>query len=92
MNMAAAMGGLDTLVFTGGVGQNAPSIRQRAADGLQFLGVEVDPGRNRKNGGDRNIGSDKASVDTLVIAACEDLQIAHETRQVLRSGMTPIGS
>ena len=91
-SMAAAMGGLDTLVFTGGVGQNAPSIRQRAADGLQFLGVEVDPGRNRKNGGDRNIGSDKASVDTLVIAACEDLQIAHETRQVLQSGMTPIGS
>ena len=89
--MAAAMGGLDVLVFTGGVGENADSIRQRAAEGLQFLGVKVDPDRNGANGGDRNIGSNKASVDTLVIAAREDLQIAHETRQVLEPGMTLTG-
>ncbi len=81
--MAAAMGGLDALVFTGGVGENAPSIRQRAAEGLQFLGVEVDPDRNRATGDDGNIGSNNASVNTLVIAAREDLQIAHEMRQLL---------
>ncbi len=91
-SMAAAMGGLDTLVFTGGVGENAPSIRQRAADGLRFLGVEVDPEQNRANGGDRNIGFSKAFVDTLVVAAREDLQIAHETRQVLQPGTTVTGS
>jgi acetate kinase len=90
--MAAAMGGLDALVFTGGVGENAPSIRQRAAEGLRFLGVEVDPDQNQANGGDRNIASDKASVHTLVIAAREDFQIAHETRQVLQQGITPTES
>lgn len=90
--MTAAMGGLDTLVFTGGVGQNAPSIRQRAADGLQFLGIGVDPQRNRANQGDSNIGSSGNSpVDTLVISTSEDLQIAHETRQVLQPGTTPTG-
>jgi acetate kinase len=90
--MAAALGGLDALVFTGGVGENAPSIRQRAAEGLQFLGVTVNPDQNRANDGDRNIASDEASVHTLVIAAREDLQIAHETRQLLQPGMTPTGS
>ena len=44
--MASAMDGLDALVFTGGVGENAPSIRSRAADGLGFLGIAVDPDRN----------------------------------------------
>ncbi len=44
--MAATMGGLDALAFTGGVGENAAAIRQRTADGLEFLGVEVDPERN----------------------------------------------
>src|SRR3989475_302964 len=53
--MAAAMDGMDALVFTGGVGENAPAVRQRAADGLSFLGVEVDPERNISTG-DREIG------------------------------------
>ncbi len=44
--MAAALGGLDALVFTGGVGENAPEVRRLAADGLAFLGVALDPGRN----------------------------------------------
>lgn len=89
--MAAAMRGLDTLVFTGGVGENAPLIRERATEGLRFLGVEVDPLRNWANGGDRSIGAGDADVDTLVIVAREDLEIAHETRQVLESGMTSTG-
>ena len=55
-SMAAAMGGLDALVFTGGVGENSPEIRARAMEGLGFLGVACDPGRNRTGTGDREIG------------------------------------
>jgi acetate kinase len=83
-SMAAAMGGMDAVVFTGGVGENAQAIRDRAAQGLRFLGVGVDPKRNREQG-DREISGGDASVRTLVIAAREDLQIAREVRQVLES-------
>ena len=81
--MAAALGGLDCLAFTGGVGENAPTVRQRAADGLGFLGIAIDGERNCRNAGDGEIGSITASVPTLVIYAREDLEIAHEVRQVL---------
>ena len=57
--MAAAMGGLDALVFTGGVGEHAAAIRQRAADGLGFLGIAVDPAANRAEGPDREIGAER---------------------------------
>jgi acetate kinase len=81
--MAASMGGLDALVFTGGVGENAPVVRARAAESLAFLGVVVDPGLNRDATGDRSIGSERGSVDVLVVAAREDLEIARQVRQVL---------
>lgn len=81
--MAAAMDGLDVLVFTGGVGENAPAIRERAADGLGFLGVAIDPDTNRTGKGDRDISARGSAVATLVVAAREDLQIAHEVRSVL---------
>ena len=48
--MAAALGGLDTLVFSGGIGENSPDIRSRICDGLGFLGVKVDPARNKVHG------------------------------------------
>ena len=80
--MAAAMGGLEALVFTGGVGENAAAIRQRTADGLEFLGVKVDPRRN-ECAGDREIGSRNARVPTLVVAAREDLEIARQVRETL---------
>jgi acetate kinase len=82
-SMAAALGGLDVLVFTGGVGENAPEVRERAARDLTFLGVGVDPVRNREGDPDREIGSASAAVRTFVIAAREDVQIAHEVRDVL---------
>ncbi|HET7853010.1 MAG TPA: acetate/propionate family kinase, partial [Candidatus Methylomirabilis sp.] len=83
--MAAAMNGLDALVFTGGVGENAPVVRQRAADGLKFLGIEVDPHLNGAGSGDREIGAKGAAVRTLVVVAREDLQIAREVRRLLAS-------
>jgi acetate kinase len=81
--MAAALGGLDALVFTGGVGENAPAIRQLAADGLSFLGVELDPASNEAAMGDIEIGAADCPVRTFVIAAREDLEIARQVRAVL---------
>jgi len=81
--MTAAAGGLGVLVFTGGVGENAPEIRRRAARGLSFLGVEIDPDRNLAGDPDRDISGAQAGVQTLVVAAREDLEIAAEVRRVL---------
>jgi acetate kinase len=86
--MAAAMGGLDVLVFTGGVGENSPEVRSRAAGGLGFLGVAVDESRNTLDKADRGddweITAARAAVRTFVVAAREDRQIASEVRSVLR--------
>jgi acetate kinase len=78
--MVAALDGLDALVFTGGVGENSPAIRSRAADGLGFLGVEVDA-RNDDASADAEIGS--GAVRTFVIAAREDLEIVRGVRSAL---------
>jgi len=83
-SMAAAMGGVDAVVFTGGVGENAWEVRRLVAQGLRFLGVEVDSGANVTSSlSDRDISVRDAVVRTLVVAAREDLQIAREVRQVL---------
>jgi acetate kinase len=81
--MAAAMGGLDALVFTGGVGENSAEVRARAADGLQFLGVAIEPELNRAARDDTDISGAGATVRTLVIGAREDLEIARQVRQLL---------
>ncbi len=81
--MAAAMNGLDTLVFTGGVGENSPVVRQRAADGLKFLGIGLDPQRNVSGRVDREIGAHGAAVRTLVVVSREDLEIAREVRSLI---------
>ena len=81
--MVAALGGLDALVFTGGVGEHAPEVRSRAAEGLGFLGIRLDGTRNIAGPVDRRISADGAPVDVFVIEAREDLQIADEVRTVL---------
>ena len=88
--MTAAMGGLDVLVFTGGVGEHAPTVRAAACEGLAFLGVRLDPAANGRppvpGSVDREIGVPGAPVRLFVIEAREDLQMAHEVRQVLAGG------
>lgn len=81
--MVAALGGLDVLVFTGGVGERAPAIRARAAAGLAHLGIEVDPAANAEADGDADIGAPGARVRTFVVTAREDLEIVREVRAVL---------
>ena len=80
--MAAAMGGLDVLVFTGGVGENAAPVRAATAAGLGFLGVGLDPGSDPP-GPDAEIGASGAPVRTLVIKAREDLEVASQVRRLL---------
>jgi acetate kinase len=82
-SMAAAAGGLDVLAFTGGVGEHSATVRALAADRLAHLGVIVDPARNQAVNGDADIGASDATARTLVITAREDLQVAHETRDLL---------
>ena len=65
--MAAALGGLDTLVFTGGIGEHQGEVRAEAAAGLGFLGVTVDEGRNAAARPDCDISAQGAAVRTLVI-------------------------
>lgn len=85
--MAAAMDGLDALVFTGGIGEHQPQVRAEATDGLSFLGVAIDPERNDQargsSGNDADISADSAPVRTLVITAREDLEIARQVRMAL---------
>ena len=82
--MTAALGGLDAIVFTGGVGERSAPIRAMAADGLEYLGIRIDPARNDAHGAaDREIGEAGAPVRALVIASREDVQIARDVRGVL---------
>jgi acetate kinase len=83
--MAAAMDGLDVLVFTGGVGENSAEIRSRAMHGLGFLGIREDAGPNTAGNGDREIGLAGAPVRSLVISAREDIEIARQVRATLQS-------
>jgi acetate kinase len=82
-SMAAALGGLDALVFTGGIGENAPSIRARVARGASWLGAELDEVANA-NGGPR-ISAAHSRVGMWVVPANEELMIARHTRRVLRT-------
>jgi len=74
---AAAMGGLDAVVFTAGVGENSARFRAKVCEGLEFMGIEVDSAKNEHGSGDRNIAASKVAV--LVIATHEDLVIVEET-------------
>jgi acetate kinase len=81
--MIAALGGLDALVFTGGVGENAPAIRALAAEGLGFAGVQIDAAANEDAGTDSQISPEGCAVRTFVVAAREDLEIARQVRAML---------
>lgn len=84
---AAALGGLDALVFTAGIGENSPLVRERICQGLEFLGVRVDPDLNSSaERGERSIGSPEAPVAVLVIPTDEEWMIAKQTSEVLNSG------
>ena len=81
--MTASLGGLDALVFTGGVGEHSPEVRARTTSGLGFLGLAIDGVRNVEADGDFEITADGANVRTLVVRSREDLEIARQVRGAL---------
>jgi acetate kinase len=81
--MAAAMGGLDAIVFTGGVGENSPVVRERCLTLLEWLGCAVDGSANESARGDAVISPSTADVGTVVVSAREDLEIAGEVRELM---------
>jgi acetate kinase len=81
---AAALGGLDTLVFSGGIGENAPAVRARICEGLEFLGIELDGERNESNAG--VISAAAGRVTVRVIHTDEERVIAGMVCQVLGPG------
>ncbi len=79
---AAALGGLDTLVFSAGIGENSALIRQRICSGLSFLGIELDQQRNRQNAA--RISKDRSVVAVRVIRTDEELMIARSVSRTLK--------
>ena len=83
---AAAMGGVDCLVFTAGVGENAPLVREKSCEGLSFLGIEVDSDKNNAaEHHERDISTDSARCRTLVIPTNEELVIARDTERIVHA-------
>jgi len=81
---AAAMGGLDCIVFTAGIGENTPHIREGVCEGLEFLGVQLDKAENAKRvDGIHDVSAKGSKVKVLVIPTNEDLVIARETAALL---------
>ncbi len=81
--MAASLGGIDVLAFTGGVGERSATVRGLAAQALAFLGVELDAARNETARPDADISAQGASVRTVAITAREDLEVARQVRAAL---------
>jgi acetate kinase len=82
-SLGAALGGLDVLVFTGGIGEHAAPIREGVCRGLSWLGVRMDQAANEA--GERRISAPGSDVDVLVIPTDEDLMVARHTRAVVGS-------
>ena len=82
---AAALGGLDCLVFTAGVGENSASRRARICEGLEFLGVKLDPEKNNTRGKEAIISADDSKVTVWVIPTNEELMIAQDTAALVNA-------
>jgi len=81
----AALGGLDALVFTGGIGENSPDVRKAICEGLEYLGIEFDKSANSSKDKEKAITTDKSPASVFVIPTNEELMIAIETKEVVKS-------
>ncbi|MGA9119617.1 MAG: acetate kinase [Bacteroidota bacterium] len=82
---AAAMGGLDAVVFTGGIGENSPDVRRACCTGLEFLGIVYDEEKNLSSEKEKRISADRSGVNVLVIPTNEELVIAMDTMAIVQS-------
>ena len=80
---AAALGGVDVILFTGGVGENQASCRAGVCEGLEFMGVKIDAEKNKVRGEEAIISSDDSKVNVVVIPTDEELLIASDTMTVV---------
>ena len=80
---AAAMGGIDALVFTGGIGENDAAYRLAITEGLEFMGIKLDKEKNNVRGIKRDVSAEGAAVRTLVIPTNEELMIALDTKRLI---------
>jgi len=83
------LGGLDALVFTGGIGEHSPWVRQAVAHALGYAGLRLDEARNASPTGDTDVTTDNSAVRVLVVAAREDLAILGEVRRLLYPTLVP---
>jgi acetate kinase len=92
--LAAALEGLDLLIFTGGIGEHAPAVRAETCAGLEWMGIKVDPVRNDR--GDGVISSEESRVVVRIVTANEELVMARHTRALLArdegAGSDPSGT
>ena len=82
-SMTAALGGVDAIVFTGGIGEHNAEIRARAIAALAWLGADIDREANRRVGDDADVSTPSAAVRVLVVRSREELVIARATRRSL---------
>ena len=80
---AAVLGGLDALIFTAGIGENAPSIRTAICENLEFLGIHLDEKKNQTSEVEKSIHREDASVKLLVVPTNEELMIARDTLRLI---------
>ena len=81
---AAAMGGVDAIIFTAGVGENGPDNRANIVSGLEYMGVKIDPEKNNTRGQEVDVATDDSKVRVLVIPTNEELMIAMDTAALTR--------
>ena len=81
---AAAMGGVDAVVFTAGIGENDTAARASIVDGLEFMGIKIDAEKNKKRGEAIDVTADGATVKTFVIPTNEELMIALDTKRLIK--------
>ena len=81
---AAAMGGVDAVVFTAGVGENGPETREMCVEGLEFMGIEIDPVKNKVRGKETDVSPEGSKARVLVIPTNEELMIAMDTAAIVK--------
>ncbi len=82
---AAALGGLDILVFTGGIGENAVEMRESICSDFEFLGIEIDKEKNKCRGKEQVISNEKSRVKVVVVPTDEELVIARDTYHIIKN-------
>ncbi len=82
---AAALGGVDVLIFTGGIGDNAVDIRKNICEGLEFAGIVLDEEKNNSRGKEKIISSEKSKTKIMIIPTNEELVIAQDTYKIVQT-------